>query len=101
LSQRGALSIPEPGLRDELLLAFVLYVYPTLPVVDLQDLVKAVEGHPGCDVSLILFQAVMFAGTAFVDLQLLVDAGFESRLAARAYFFRKVKVRCSFIFSLQ
>ncbi len=96
LRRRGALSIPDPILRDQLLLAFILYVHPALPVVDLQDVIDAIEGRPGCDVSLILFQAIMFSGTAFVDLQLLLDAGFESRLSARAYFYRKVKVSCCF-----
>lgn len=95
LKIRGALSVPLPDLRDQLLLAFLLYVHPFLPVVDFQDVCDAVEGQPGCQISLLLFQAIMFAGTAFVDLQLLLDAGFENRLAARAYFFRKIKVSCS------
>lgn len=94
LKSRGALSVPLPDLRDQLLLAFLLYVHPFLPVVDFQDVCDAVEGQPGCQMSLLLFQAIMFAGTAFVDLQLLLDAGFENRLAARAYFFRKIKVSC-------
>ena len=92
LRSRGALSVPLPDLRDQLLLAFLLYVHPFLPVVDFQDVCDAVEGRPGCQISLLLFQAIMFAGTAFVDLQHLLDAGFENRLAARAYFFRKIKV---------
>lgn len=92
LRGRGALSIPDPVLRDQLLLAFVLYVYPFLPIVNLQEVISAIEETPGYNVSLILFQAIMFAGTAFVDLQLILDAGFENRLAARAYFFRRIKV---------
>jgi hypothetical protein len=87
----GALSIPHGSLRDQLLLAFVLYVYPQLPVVDLQDICDAIGVRTGCKISLLLFQAIMFSGTAFVDLQALIDAGFENRLAARAYFFRKIK----------
>ena len=90
----GALAIPNPILRDQLLLAFILYVLPAVPVVDLQDIIDALEGRSGCNISLILFQAIMFSGTAFVDLQFLVDAGFESRLAARAYFYHKIKVSC-------
>jgi len=55
-------------------------------VLDLQDFFNAIGGQSDSEVSL-LFQAVIFAGTAFVDLQFLLDAGFENRLAARAYFF--------------
>lgn len=97
LKRRGALSIPSPKLRDELILAFVLYVYPFLPVINLQDFLDALDGRPGCEVSLILFQAIMFSGTAFVDKQFLLEAGFEDRLAARAFFFRKIKARVSYI----
>ena len=92
LKNRGALSVPGTTLRNQLFLSFVMYVYPFLPVLDLQDFIFAIEGQPRTEVSLILFQAVMFAGTAFVDAQSLVNAGFEDRVAARAYFFEKVKV---------
>lgn len=93
LKRRGALSIPEPSLRDQLLLSFILYVNPFIPVLDLQDLINAIEGQNGARISLILFQAIMFAGTAFVDSQLLIDAGFKNRMEARTFFFRKIKVR--------
>ena len=91
LKSRGALSVPDTPLRDQLFLSFVLYVHPFLPVLNLQDFLSAIEGQSGSGVSLILFQAVMFAGTAFVDGQALLDAGFEDRAAARAYFFGKIK----------
>jgi hypothetical protein len=92
MRSRGALSIPHDTLRDQLLLAFALYVYPQLPVVNFQDVCDSIEGKSSCKISLLLFQAIMFSGTAFVDLQALIDAGFENRLGARAYFFRKIKV---------
>lgn len=92
LSQCGALSVPNDELRDQLLRSVVLYVYPFLPVLDLQDFLDGVDGKCGCKISLILFQAVMFAGTAFVDLQYLLNEGFENRIAARAHFAQKIKV---------
>ena len=85
--------MPDDGLRDQLLLSVIIYIYPFLPVLDIQEFLEGVEGKDGAKVSLILFQAVMFAGTAFVDLQYLLDAGFENRIAARAHFFQKIKVR--------
>lgn len=94
LTKCGALSLPETSLQDQLFLAFLLYVYPSLPILDVQDFIDAVEQRrPGCRVSLILFQAIMFSGTAFVPIEALREAGFESRIAARAYFLRKIKVR--------
>lgn len=93
LKSRGALSIPDPPLRDKLFLSFLLYVNPFLPVVDVQEVINAIGGESGAQVSLILFQAIMFAGSTFVDFQILLDAGFENRMTARAHFFETVKAR--------
>jgi hypothetical protein len=93
LESRGALTIPDRPVRDELLFSFLHYVNPFLPVLDVQEFLSAIEGESGSQVSLILLQAVMFAGTAFVDSQVLLDAGFKDRTTARAYFFQKVKAR--------
>jgi hypothetical protein len=92
LTGSGALSIPDHDLRDELLHAFILYAYPFLPVFSLQRFLSAIDGESDQQISLIMFQVVMFAGTAFVDLEHLLNAGFANRLAAREYFYEKVKV---------
>jgi Fungal Zn(2)-Cys(6) binuclear cluster domain len=97
LTRGGALSIPERELRDALLYAFSLYSYPFLPVLDMQDLLEALEEKPDKQVSLMLFQGVMFAGSAFVDLELLLKAGFADRMSARAHFYEKIKVGATFI----
>lgn len=90
----GALRIPETHLRDSLLQAFIEYVYPSLPVVDLEELLIILQDKHGGNgqVSLLVFQAIMFAGSAFVDLNCLRAAGFENRKTARRILFRKVKV---------
>lgn len=93
LSCRGALALPDDELRDQLLLCFVLFVHPYMPVVDLEELLGAIDGNNnGPKISLTLFQAVMFAGSAFVDLEHLENAGYENRRAARAAYYQKVKV---------
>lgn len=71
----------------------MLYVYPYMPVVDLEELLGAIDGtNNSPKISLTLFQAVMFAGSAFVDLEQLQNAGYENRRAARAAYYQKVKV---------
>lgn len=92
LRDSAALTIPHSGLRDQLLLSFVLYVDPHLPVVDIQALLDSIEGRSKHPVSLLLFQAVMFAGSHFVSMNFLEEAGFETRVAAKAYYFRQIKV---------
>ncbi len=55
-------------------------VYSSLPVLDLHSFLEAVaKNDPDANISLLLFQAVMFAGTAFVDLRHLQAAGFKTR----------------------
>lgn len=77
----------------------MLYVYPFMPIVDLEDFMGAIDGNEASPkISLIVFQAILFSATAFVDLPLLQEAGYENRRAARADFYQKVKV--SFALSL-
>lgn len=90
---RGALSIPESGLRNELLRSYIQWVHSFMPVVNLQELLRCVaENDPNGNVSVLLFQAVMFVGTAFVDLQHLQDAGYATRKDARNAFFTRLRV---------
>ncbi|EXJ64984.1 hypothetical protein A1O7_01323 [Cladophialophora yegresii CBS 114405] len=97
LCRRGALSIPVGELRDQLLHCFVLYVYPFMPIVDLEDFMGALDGNDASPkISLIVFHAVLFSATAYVDLPLLQEAGYENRRAARADYYQKVKLLYDF-----
>jgi hypothetical protein len=94
LEKKGALTIPSVGLRNELLKAYIEFVHPYMPLIDLYDFVMIVESGNGVlgRISLILFQAVMFAGSAFVDMQHLHNAGYLTRKEARKDFFQKTRV---------
>lgn len=90
---RGALSIPESGLRNELLRCYIQWVHSFMPVLNLQELLRCVvENDPNGNISLLLFQAVMFVGTAFVDLKHLQAAGYSTRKIARNTFFTRLRV---------
>jgi hypothetical protein len=90
---RGALSLPESGLRDELLRCYIQWVHSFMPVLNLQEFLRCVaENDPEGNVSILLFQAVMFVGTAFVDLKHLQDAGYPTRKSARNAFFTRLRV---------
>ncbi|KAJ5698155.1 hypothetical protein N7462_000160 [Penicillium macrosclerotiorum] len=94
---RGALSIPESGLRNELLRSYILWVHSFMPVLNLQDFLRCVaENDPEGNVSVLLFQAVMFVGTAFIDLKHLQDAGYSTRKSARNAFFTRLRLLYSF-----
>jgi hypothetical protein len=94
LEKKGALTVPKGTLRSEMLRAYVEFVHPYMPLLDLHDFLTVIDKQDGSNgkVSLILFQAVMFAGSAFVDMQYLHSAGYSTRKDARKDFFQKTRV---------
>lgn len=94
LATKGALAIPDVDLRDELLRCYIEFVPGTLPGPDWHDILAHVEQRTpdSGGLSLLLFQAVMFVATAFIDLNRLRSVGFRTRRAARQAFFKKVRV---------
>ena len=97
LQQRGAFMVPETSLRNELLRCYVQYVHPFLPILNLQDFLASIEKNDPIDtLSLLLFQAVMFAGSGFIDMRYLLAQGYDSRKAARRSFFQRAKLLYDF-----
>ncbi|KAE8146373.1 fungal-specific transcription factor domain-containing protein [Aspergillus avenaceus] len=97
LAMKGALTVPDVGLRNELLKAYVHYVHTYMPLLDLEDFLQTIVQNDGIRrMSLLLFQAVMFAGTAFVDLKHLQAAGYSSRKTARKAFFQRARLLYDF-----
>ncbi len=94
LWKNDALSIPGTSFRNGLLRAYVEFVHPYMPLIELHDFLEIVDNDSGNrgKVSLILFQAVMFTGTAFVDESYWEEAGYLSRKAARKAFYLKARV---------
>ncbi|KAL4917117.1 fungal-specific transcription factor domain-containing protein [Aspergillus aurantiobrunneus] len=90
---RGALAIPESGLRTELLRCYIKWVHSFLPVLNLQEFLRRIaQNDPEGDISLLLFQAVMFVATAFVDLRHLQAAGYTTRKSARNAFYTRLRL---------
>jgi hypothetical protein len=97
LEKKGALTIPTGTLRSEMLRAYIEYVHPYMPLLELRDFLMTIDQADGSlgKVSLILFQAVMFAGSAFIDMHYLRAAGYATRKEARKDFFQKTRVSYS------
>lgn len=98
LHAKSALSIPDRELRTALLQGYVDFVYPFMPTIDLNDFLGIVEYEDGAfgKVSLLVFQAIMFAGSAFVDMSYLKRAGFQRRQDARKAFYTKARLLYDF-----
>lgn len=95
LESHGALALPPNALQANLLQAFAESVYPYMPVVDLVPFVNIVCSRTAYSgqVSLLLYQAVMFSAVAFVDVEHLREAGYQTRKIARQVFFDRARVR--------
>ncbi|KAL2012772.1 hypothetical protein VTN00DRAFT_297 [Thermoascus crustaceus] len=97
LAAKGALTIPDLGLRNELLKSYIHYVHTYMPLLDLEEFLQTIARNDGIHrMSLLLFQAVMFAGTAFIDLKHLRAAGYQTRKAARKVFFQRARLLYDF-----
>ncbi|KAL4784272.1 fungal-specific transcription factor domain-containing protein [Aspergillus varians] len=97
LAMKGALTVPDVTLRNELLKAYIHYVHTYMPLLDLEDFLQTIAQNDGIRrMSLLLFQAVMFAGTAFIDLKHLQASGYTSRKAARKAFFQRARLLYDF-----
>jgi hypothetical protein len=94
LKLKGVLSCPSNQFRDALINAYVSWVHPFCPVIDLQEFfVQILHTDGSCGrVSLLVLQAIMFAGVAFVPFEYIAGAGYGSRHDARDDFFCRVKV---------
>ncbi|KAK3685493.1 cutinase transcription factor 1 beta [Podospora appendiculata] len=98
LAQKGALTLPLRQLEAALLKAFVEYVYPYMPLIDLHEFLNAINCEDGSEgtVSLFLYQSIMFVSAAFVDVKALQDAGFPNKRKARKAFFAKTRLLYDF-----
>ena len=66
LWRKGALTLPDETLRTALLNAHFDFVHPYMPLLDRRQFLASVSDESGSHgkVGLLLFQAVMFSGTA-------------------------------------
>ncbi|KAJ5558153.1 hypothetical protein N7535_008369 [Penicillium sp. DV-2018c] len=97
LAAKGALTIPDATLRNELLKSYIHYVHTYMPLLDLEEFLQTIVHNDGIHrISLLLFQAVMFAGVAFIDMKHLQAAGYQTRKVARKVFFQRARLLYDF-----
>ncbi|OBT63629.1 hypothetical protein VE03_07326 [Pseudogymnoascus sp. 23342-1-I1] len=98
LWKKGATVIPETAFRNELLRSYIEFVHPYMPLLDVHEFLRIVDEGTGENgrVSLLLFQAVMFAGVAFADRSYLTAAGYPTRRSARKAFYLKTRALYDF-----
>jgi hypothetical protein len=97
LERKGALTIPPVPLRDALLKEYAEFVNPYMPLLNFHEVAGIIDCNDGSQtLSLLVFQAIMFAGVATVDMRYLKSAGYVTRRDARREFFQKTRVLYDF-----
>ncbi|KIN03242.1 hypothetical protein OIDMADRAFT_64116, partial [Oidiodendron maius Zn] len=98
LRKEGVFSLPGTRLRNQLLKAYIDYVHGYIPVLGLNDFLSIIhsEDTGGKKLSLLLFNAVMFAGSTCIKLKCLQEAGFATRKQARRHFWQKTRLLYDF-----
>jgi hypothetical protein len=97
LDAKGALTLPNPSFQNALLKAYVEFVHPYMPILELNDFLDTIYSADGVfgQVSLLLYQSVMFVASTYVDDKYLKQAGYPNRRTARKTFFHRVRVSSS------
>ncbi|KAF4869259.1 Cutinase transcription factor 1 beta [Colletotrichum siamense] len=94
LEKQGAFRLPSLSLQSALLKAFIEFVYPRMPLLNLTKLCEAIESYDGGtkDFSLLLYQAILFAGSAHVKQADLAGTEFTDKLSLRKTLYQRAEL---------
>ncbi|EXJ70149.1 uncharacterized protein A1O5_06217 [Cladophialophora psammophila CBS 110553] len=96
LSSKGVFEIPPPSLLKELISSYIEWVHVVLPILDIDTVTSVLLPTSNTQTSLLLFQAIVYASSTFVDEEKLRLSGFTERRAAQDLFFKRVKLLLDF-----
>ncbi|OAL39415.1 hypothetical protein AYO20_01285 [Fonsecaea nubica] len=93
LRTKGAFTLPDQSVCDELIRHYFRYVHPFLPILDANRFLVRYQEHGLQQLNLMLLWSVFFAASNFVSPELARKAGFRSRKAMKRDMYQKAKVR--------
>lgn len=94
LDAQGCFRVPTKALSDDFLSAYCLHVHPFMPLLNEGDVWATLQDQrdsQGC-LSLLVFQAILFASCNFVSMTTIQALGYSSAREARASFYRRAKL---------
>ncbi|KAL3446109.1 hypothetical protein BJX65DRAFT_319012 [Aspergillus insuetus] len=94
---KDSLKLLPSSLQDQIIKAYVAYVHPFLPVLNLPSFLGDImTGNVTCFSSPLLYQAVMLAGSAFIEDSDVHIAGYLTRRDLREVLYERAKVLFEF-----
>lgn len=95
LRKKDAFAIPDTDLCLEIFKAYLFSVHPFMPMLDVEAFTAALQRDDG-QISLLLFQAVMFAGLHSLRSDVVHRLGLQSPKHAREILFNRVRLLYDF-----
>ena len=94
LKAKEAFHLPPTPVLMSVIGAFVDFVYPMLPIIDLhQDLETVISDGTAGKISLPLLYAIVLTGIAFTDEASVIEAGYDTRTAFAKAIYKRLRVR--------
>lgn len=91
LRQEQAFNLPSEEIRDILLECYFEFYHPSVPLIDPNEFAECIRGNDG-SLSLLLFQSILFVGSAFLDASIIRQLGYNTNMEARKVFFNRARV---------
>lgn len=88
LKFRGAFVLPERRVSDKLIQTFFECVYPAFPIFDREQFAQLYESN---QLSLLILHAIHAVSSTMCDEDVITEAGYETRNAARKVFLKRAK----------
>ncbi|CAK7200319.1 hypothetical protein SEUCBS139899_003010 [Sporothrix eucalyptigena] len=93
LTRNGALTLPEDDLQHELFRKYILYAFAFMPVINMESFFAPICRRDGTGkVSLLVYQALLFASAAYVDPEYSAERGYQGRKSLRRTFFKRARL---------
>ncbi|CAG9983664.1 unnamed protein product [Clonostachys byssicola] len=100
LEQQGCFLVPKRTLLDELVKQYFLHVHPFLPLIHeghfWESYDGTTDGFADKPISLLLFQAMLFASCTFIPSTTVQSLGFDDIRSMRATYYRRAKLLYDF-----
>ncbi|KAI1464078.1 fungal-specific transcription factor domain-containing protein [Daldinia caldariorum] len=100
LESQGCLRVPTRTILDEFVQQYFLHIHPIMPILNEGDFwdmyCNQTSPESGDKITLVFFQALLFASCNFVSKSSIKALGFPSIRTARATFYRRTKLLFDF-----